>query len=270
MASFKRRLKEFVPPILVRAIKKRVAAYGFFGNFATWEEAMRCSSGYDHHSILEKVKEAALKVQRGEAAYERDSVTFDKIEYPFPVLAGLLRAAGKKPDKLTILDFGGSLGSKYFQCRPFLTPILNLQWCIVEQKHYVNCGNQFFADSSLKFFRSVDDVIQDTKPDVFLCSSTIQYLPEPYAFLDYVLDKNIPSLIFDMTAIIRGQPDRLTLQKVPPNIYKASYPAWFLNEEKFLSQFSGKYNLISDFDALGTWDLGDVVCQNKGYIFESI
>lgn len=34
-----------------------------------------------------------LKIASREAAYERDSVLFDKVQYSFPVLGGLLRAA---------------------------------------------------------------------------------------------------------------------------------------------------------------------------------
>ncbi len=60
--------------------------YGWFGNYAIWDEAKKQCTGYDTTSILEKVKQAILKVKNGEAAYERDSVIFDTIEYSEPLL----------------------------------------------------------------------------------------------------------------------------------------------------------------------------------------
>ena len=90
-------------------------------------------TGYDGPAILAKTREAGLKVKRGEAAYERDSVLFDQVEHSFPLLAGLLRAALSQQGELVVLDFGGALGSTYLQCREFLTPLKRLVWCIVEQ-----------------------------------------------------------------------------------------------------------------------------------------
>ena len=49
----------------------------FVGNYSSWAEARANSTGYDSEVILNKTKDALLKVKRGEAAYERDSVTFD-------------------------------------------------------------------------------------------------------------------------------------------------------------------------------------------------
>ena len=57
------------------------------GNYANWEEADSFATGYDDHSILEKCKTALLKVKNGEAAYERDSVLFDKMQYNWALLA---------------------------------------------------------------------------------------------------------------------------------------------------------------------------------------
>jgi len=48
------------------------------------EEAMELSTGYDSERILGKVRDSLLKVKRGEAVYERDSVLFDKVQYSWP------------------------------------------------------------------------------------------------------------------------------------------------------------------------------------------
>jgi putative methyltransferase (TIGR04325 family) len=82
-----------------------------------------------------------------------------------------------------------------------------------------------------------------------------------------ILSKNIDYIIVDRTAFNNENKDRLTLQIVPPEIYEASYPAWFLNEERFLSLFEGKYILISDFDAM---DQANIPSKYKGFIFRKI
>ena len=70
--------------------------------------------------ILDKVLAATLKVKQGQAVFERDSVLFDEIEYSWPLLAGLMWAAASNGGKLNVLDFGGALGSSYYQNRKFL------------------------------------------------------------------------------------------------------------------------------------------------------
>src|SRR3989338_10464854 len=93
----KKLAKELLPPIITRAIAgaKRPKYMNFSGNYKSWEEALKHSNGYDASVILEKVKIAALKVKRGEAAFERDSVAFSKEEYVWPVLAILLWVASR-------------------------------------------------------------------------------------------------------------------------------------------------------------------------------
>ena len=61
----------------------------------------------------------AFKVKNGEAVYERDSVLFDEIQYSWGLLAGLEKAALEHDGKLCVLDFGGSLGSTYYQNKQF-------------------------------------------------------------------------------------------------------------------------------------------------------
>src|SRR5262245_44680393 len=102
--------------------------YGWHGDFADWAEAKRACSGYDSDVILERVKAALLKVKRGEAVYERDSVLFDSKQYSWPVLASLLWIASQHQNRLTVMDFGGSLGSSYFQNREFLGHLTGLRW----------------------------------------------------------------------------------------------------------------------------------------------
>jgi putative methyltransferase (TIGR04325 family) len=247
----RRLLKELLPPAVVSSIRqivgRRIAPIRFTGSYATWEEAEKISAGYAAPEILAKTRAALLKVKAGEAAFERDSVTFSKMQYEFPLLAGLLRAGAASHSRLSVLDFGGGLGSGYFQCRKFLSVINDLRWSIVDQPAQVACGKAEFANTQLRFYRTIDECLETEEPNVLLLSSIIQYLREPYAFLQKTLRREIPFIIVERTAFSRSGRDRLTVQHVPAWIYSASYPAWFLSEPAFLRVLAERYELVCDY-----------------------
>ena len=87
------------------------------GNYISWEDAVAESQGYDSKCLIDRVKESALKVARGDGLYERDSVLFDEVQYSWPALTGLMRASALLRGNLKVLDYGGGLGSSFFQNR---------------------------------------------------------------------------------------------------------------------------------------------------------
>lgn len=221
--------------------------YGWFGNYSSWEALTSLSGGYESGNILDITKNALLKVKNGEAAYERDSVLFEKKIYPYSVISALLYTAIESDNSLHVIDFGGSLGSTYFQVRDLIPAAVNIHWSVVEQENYVRCGQQLFEDEILKFHFTIQESLASKKADVLLLSSVLQYLEKPYDFLLEMMGYGFKYILVDRTAFIKdNQPDRLTLQIVPPEIYEARYPAWFLNEEKFLSYLKG-YEIKTEF-----------------------
>lgn len=262
-------LKDWLPPVLIRCIRKG-KNISFVGNFVSWDEAKKHSNGYDNDIILKKCKDALLKVKNGEAVYERDSVLFDKIQYSFPVLAGLLRVAIANGGNLNVLDFGGSLGSSYYQCRGFLSGLKSLKWSIVEQSKFVECSKELFESEELKFYYDIDECLISEKPDVVLLSSVLQYIEYPYGLLEDIITRNFQYIILDRTPVIELESDILTIQKVPKEIYKASFPCWFLREKQLLSCFANRYEILGDWESFDTWGLGRTRVQSKGYIFKKI
>jgi putative methyltransferase (TIGR04325 family) len=225
----------------------------FRGNYSSWEKAVKESSGYAAPEILAKTRAALLKVKTGKAAFARDSVTFDVMEHEFPLLAGLLRAAMNDAGRLSVLDFGGSLGGTYFQCRQFLAVVKELHWSVVEQAEHVACGRAEFANNELHFYETIQGCLLEQQPNVLLLSSVLQYLPEPYSFLESAIKHEIPNVIIERTAFTRSGRDRLTVQEVPPSIYDASYPAWFLSEESLHRILASRYQLICEYRARETF-----------------
>ena len=100
--------------------KFRGASYGWYGDYINWHEAKKKCLGYDASSILDKIKIATSKVKSGEAKYERDSILFSDVEYSWPLLSALMWVSSMQKGRISTLDFGGSLGSSYFQNKKFL------------------------------------------------------------------------------------------------------------------------------------------------------
>jgi len=188
-------------------------------------------------------------VKARRAAFERDSMAFEPMEYDFSLVAGLLPAAAADRGRLSVLDFGGSLAGTYFQSRKFLSPIDVLRWSVVDQPGHVACGKADFANEELHFYPTIDDCLRKENPNVLLLSGVLQYLREPYAFLENALRAEIPYVIVARTAFNQAGRDRLTIQHVPPWLYDASYPAWFLIEGTFRKVFDEKYDLICAYES---------------------
>lgn len=262
MIQFKEILKGIIP----RSILNYFIGffYGWIGNYSTWYEAEKKSSGYNAQNILKKVKEATLMVKNGLAPYERDSVVFNEVHYSFPLLSGLMWIAAQNKGKLRVLDFGGSLGSSYDQNKRFLDSLIDVKWCVVEQPNFVKTGLEFFSSDKLQFYYSIDECIKSNEIDVVLLSSVLQYLEEPYKLLEEIISKGIKYILIDRTPFIKGN-DRITIQKVHPKIYKAKYPCWFFNKEKFMDFMTSYYKMVIEFDSL---DNANIRSEFKGFLWQ--
>lgn len=246
MNMLKMLLHDWLPPAVVRWIRQvRGGGIRFEGDFATWEEASIRCTGYDAEEILEKVLTATLKVKRGEAVFERDSVLFDEIEYSWPVLAGLMWVAARNGGRLNVLDFGGALGSSYFQNRKFLQTLPDVSWNVVEQAHYVEAGQAHIQDEQLRFYKTIEDCLTENQPNVVLLSSVLQYLESPTVLIGELNQIGSLPLIIDRTPFSLHRKDKLVVQKVPATIYCASYPMWIFSLSKFERLLSENWRMVA-------------------------
>lgn len=207
------------------------------GNYPSWQAALTASKGYDAPEILEKIKTAALRVKNGEFACERDSVLFEEKQYDWTLIAYLFKAAYENDGHLTVLDFGGSLGSSYYTVRDLLGSLKSLKWCIVEQENYVACGKEYFQDDHLFFYEDIETCLSEQEPQVLLFSSVLQYIERPFELLERVNDmQDIHYLVVLRTSVSSQSENRICVQRVDPAIYPASYPSWVFSEQKLLNQ----------------------------------
>lgn len=240
--------RSLAPPIVLDLFRRWSGrSLRFSGNPSSWDQAIRMSSGYSDPSILERVLMATRAVASGQARYERDGMLFDKPTFPFPVLAALLRAAARDANHLDVIDFGGSLGSTYRQCLPFLNGLSPIRWSVIEQASFVEAGRNEFTTDELKFFASLDDLPQRGSESVVLLSSVLQYLDDPLGRLRELAKMSAGHLVIDRTPLNESAVDRLCIQHVPKHIYAASYPCWILSRPKLLDQLSRNWRLVAEY-----------------------
>lgn len=269
MTKLKRIARNWAPPALVRWVRKKRGSDNYFeGPFPTWRQARESCTGYDSLQILSKVLVATMKVKGGEATYERDSVLFDAPEYEWPVIAALLRTAVRHNGRLSVLDFGGALGSSYFQNRKLLDTAADLRWAVVEQDHYVNAGRQHIEDSVLRFYSSIGDCTAASRPNAILLSSVLQYLENPEEILSNLVECDADIIILDRTIINASESHRIYVQRVPASIYQASYPCRSLSRSKLLRAFAPHYHFVSEFSSLEFPALQPIESSFGGFIFE--
>ncbi|MDO8652465.1 MAG: methyltransferase, TIGR04325 family [Undibacterium sp.] len=252
--SIKTIARDWLPPAVVRVIGRlRSGGIRFNGNYPTWEEAAAECTGYDDAPILTKVLESTLKVKRGEAAYERDSVLFECIEYVWPVTAAIMWVAAQSGGRLNVLDFGGALGSSYFQNRAFLASLPEVRWSVIEQAHYVSAGREHIQDNTLRFYTSVDDCLAENKPNAILLSSVLEYLPESISYyLDIVGKSKAEIIIVDRSPVAFDQVEKITVQKVPRQIYKATLPCRLISSKRLIDLLKAlNYELVIQYPSIG-------------------
>lgn len=259
-------VSDLLPPVARRVWRRWFRWRWFRGSYANWAEAQRAAGGYAEQAILDRVLRAACEVRAGRAAFERDGVLFAQPQCDVPLLAALEHVALASGGNLRVLDFGGSLGSTWFQVRPFLPPLVNVSWQVVEQPHFVAAGREHLADATLGFHTSLAAACAAGPPDVILISCVLQYVEAPHRWIEEFIALGCPFLLFN-NLLVHGAPERLAVQHTPPAIYPASYPVWFLDREGFEAHFRGHYRPVFEFESSAVWDVDGRPHPGHGCLF---
>jgi len=268
----KKVIKELLPPAflrLIRNLRNGKNGFGFEGEFSSWDAAAAAcqTAGYAEPNILQKTLKSVLAVKNGQAVFERDSVLFSEIQYSWPLLSSILLVAANTHNNLRILDFGGSLGSTYFQNKKFLDGIPHkISYGVVEQSHYVDVGNEQISDENLSFYKNITDYIADIgKPHLLILNGVLQYLENYSDLLKDILSKDIEFIVIDRTPFVAGGGERIMIQNVPETIYAARYPHRLFQKSEFLANFTNHgYEVLEGFKAI---DNGNEFATWEGFIF---
>lgn len=259
--SIKTLFNELCPPLLKKSINASLGRnLAWIGDFETWEEARKQSTGYDVHTYIEELIQKVKIVRSDEGKSERDNVLFDFITYPYPLLANLfalLTHLGSK--NVFFLDYGGSLGSLYFTNRKFLRVLESFTWNILDQEIVIQAGREHFQTTELLFHSSIDEAKSHIRPQdrkILILSGVLHYLEDPFGTLEELLKTiDFDGILVDRTPFSQCGRDQIKVQKVPSQIYRASYPCRLFSKTQFLEFFQriatrgGGYKLLDTFDS---------------------
>jgi putative methyltransferase (TIGR04325 family) len=137
---------------------------------------------------------------------------------------------------------------------------------VVEQPHFTAAGKAEFEEESLRFCNDIDACLAEGPVHAVLLSSVLPYLETPYGLLDQLFLHDVRHIVIDRTPfLLDGDEDRLTVQRVPPSIYPASYPAWFFSQKKFEAFVQKKYRILASFPSL---DRANIPSRYQGFLLE--
>ena len=251
-------LRSLTPPVvwqLAHRLKHSGVStrVGFEGPYSSWAAASSQATGWDSPLITEKTLAAALKVRDGQAVVEQDGLLRKQIPYSATILAFLLIAFARQKSGLDIIDFGGGLGSNYYQNRKVLhqltpTPI---SWSVVERPIFANLGAEQFQSSELNFSSSLGDVLSRPAPsgEALLFSGSLQCVPDPFSLLELVVDSKIKLVAFDRVLVSPSLDHAIFVQNPDPNIYyQANYPVWCFSRDRMIKWLSDNgFSLVEHF-----------------------
>lgn len=242
-------LRPLVPARAARWWRLKFGWQWFRGDYPDWAAARAASAGYDDAAVLARVLGATREVRAGRARWERDGVAFTEPAVNAPVLAALREAASEAGGPLVVVDFGGALGSTWWQHRSALADLPGVQWRVVEQSHFVRAGAEF-ADGQLSFHDSIDAATRPGERPVILLSSVLPYVEAPVALLDMIAQREFRAVIVDRTPLVRAGRTRLVVQHTPPGLGGGSYPCWLFARAPLLAPLEAGYALGREWPAV--------------------
>jgi putative methyltransferase (TIGR04325 family) len=243
----------------------------FSGDYADWDHALSQCTPVESDYILGRVLSATLKVRKGEAIEQRDGVFFARDPYNPALVSALLSAAMRSQNRLSVLDFGGSLGIWYFHSRDYLRDVLEVAWSIVELPDFVAAGIRHLQSDELRFYETAEECVRYRTPNIILLCGVLQFLAHPWETLKNLLQIGLPYVFIDRTGMVDSDRDRLMIQHVPEWIYRADLPVWFLSETKLLSCLKDAgYICLYDFLAGYQYTLPGAKVSWKGFIYRKV
>jgi putative methyltransferase (TIGR04325 family) len=237
----------------------------FHGDYPSWAAACAVAEGYDDPEKSNRIIAAARAVRAGRAAWDRDGALFHEPQWHEPLLAALRRIAQAAGGVLEVVDWGGGLGSTWWQHRTALAEF-RVSWRIVERTSLVEIGRREFSDAVLSFHPTLAAAPAAGAARVILLSSVLPYLEDPHAVLREVVAGGAPHVIVDRTPFVAGGRDRLAVQSAPQELGGGRYPCWLFDREGLAAAFHPNYDLAGEW--LVPFDQADEKVPYHGLHFQ--
>jgi putative methyltransferase (TIGR04325 family) len=217
------------------------------GPVASWDAALKRATGWDSPGIIEQAVAAAVKVRDGAAAFERDSRTYDRIIYSPAILAALLLAVARYP-RLNVIDFGGGLGSNYFQNVKLIRALPNmpLSWNVVERRPLATIGAEQFQTAELRFHAELAAVrLEDA---VLMFTGSLQYIADAFGLLEEAIG-GIDIVVLDNVLVWPKAEHAVFVQHLDAKRFgPVTLPTWCFAKDALIGWFAARgFVLVEQF-----------------------
>jgi putative methyltransferase (TIGR04325 family) len=274
-AIVKKIVKKIAPPIILEMVLSSP-------EFSSWDEALKKStkSAYENSKltnlVFEKTKEYREKLSNG-------IISINNSEIQTLTALGIALSSQQQSRKITVLDFGGACGAHFFLAKNIFGTI-EFDWRVVETVEMVKEARDL-ESSELHFYSSIQDAVANTNSVHLVHSSgTLQYMPDPYASLEQLVNIKADYILLSRLGITPEANEIITTQKhmmsangpgVAPKDFKDEiciYPCQYPIRSKIESILSEIYTLefLND-DPSGKFSVGSheiigltYFCKNIG------
>ena len=244
----KKIIKQLIPPLGIKIIKKIIFPKTI--QYEKYEDVVNVTKEEYDNDELSKVVSVKTKIYI-DKLYKQEI----PIGYEEQKLLSLFCLNENRSFK--VLDVGGGSGIHYHIVKSHYN--LELNWTILETSEMVksNKNNNF---QELNFTDNINS-IKDVKFDLIYLSSVIQYLPEPYNFLEKIFSLKSNKIIITRTPFKNQGEEYFTVQKSLysengpgelPKHFKdkfVTYPRYSFtinNFQRFLEKYKTKVITIDD------------------------
>ena len=198
-----------------------------------WKIALESSSSYQSQLIFDKVINCYEEIKNKNCEfYERDGLILDTKPNESDLIEFLKINLSKKKDTLEVLDFGGSLGSRFFSNYNFIKDN-TIHWNIIEQEQFVNYGKKNLEKKNLSFFYDLSDCIKKKKIDCIIFSGSLQYFENYFDLLNKINETSIKYIFIDYLPLSNYKQNKIFVQNIPKKIVYSSYPIHILSKKIF-------------------------------------
>jgi putative methyltransferase (TIGR04325 family) len=202
---------------------------GFTGIYPSWERALAECDSYESSTIVEQYQHEIL-ASRTEGGVP---VEFDQREIRLVAALQAARALIGRAESggLSILDFGGAAGRHYrLACR---VPAFPISSYVIAESPAVAAALRPFGDETVSWvhFDEPSDLARRGAGDVFLASSSLQYVPVPFDWLRAAATSKV--LVLDRLPLVGADAHFVAKQYARHDGKSVTYPAWFFSERRF-------------------------------------
>jgi len=230
---------------LINLIFKLCGKIYFSNEKSNWQTALKSSKTYSDEIIFDKVKKIYNNLtDKKFEFYERDGDIF-KHKLDEEDLIKFLKDKIEINNTIEVLDYGGSLGSRFFSNYNFIKDN-NIKWNIIEQKKFVQYGKKFLQNDLLSFYNSLEECFSEKKINCVIFSGSIQYLENYYEILKKIKTLNIRYIFLDYLPLSNHVKHRIFVQNIPKKIYESSYPIRIFSKDFFIDELKKLKFSVSD------------------------